>query len=164
MLIRQCLNCQKDILKIRNYFCNRSCSASYHNRINPKRKGKKYVEKFCDCSNIILTRHKFCKECRDKKRHHKFGCGIEEVKLELFLQRKRDASRFAAIRANARTITANREQKCKCGYDKHVETCHIKDIADFLPENTIGEINHPDNLILLCPNCHWEFDNIEKRE
>jgi predicted HNH restriction endonuclease len=25
----------------------------------------------------------------------------------------------------------------------------------------ISEINKPENLIILCPNCHWEFDHPE---
>ncbi len=45
-----------------------------------------------------------------------------------------------------------------CGYDKHVEICHIKAVKDFPNTSTIGDINKEDNLILLCPNCHWEFD------
>lgn len=46
-----------------------------------------------------------------------------------------------------------------CGYNKHYEVCHVKDIKDFDRDSTVYEINHADNLIHLCPNCHWEFDN-----
>jgi hypothetical protein len=46
-----------------------------------------------------------------------------------------------------------------CGYSKHVEVCHIKDIADFPDTATIEEINQESNVIGLCPNHHWEFDN-----
>lgn len=50
--------------------------------------------------------------------------------------------------------------KCSnCGYDKHVEVCHIKSISSFNNESKISEINDISNLILLCPNCHWELDN-----
>jgi predicted restriction endonuclease len=45
-----------------------------------------------------------------------------------------------------------------CGYSKHVEACHIRRIADFPASATVGEINHADNMLVLCPNCHWEFD------
>lgn len=40
-----------------------------------------------------------------------------------------------------------------------VEICHINGVAGFPDTATIDEINSPSNLIALCPNCHWEFDN-----
>jgi predicted nucleic-acid-binding Zn-ribbon protein len=46
-----------------------------------------------------------------------------------------------------------------CGYTKHVELAHIKAVSSFDKTTTLGEINSPDNVIQLCPNCHWEFDN-----
>ena len=47
----------------------------------------------------------------------------------------------------------------KCGYDKHYEVCHINDLTNQDSNKTLFEVNHPTNLIHLCPNCHWEFDN-----
>lgn len=53
-----------------------------------------------------------------------------------------------------------KESVCKnCNYSKHIEVCHIKPISDFPDSATIEEINCVENLIPLCPNCHWEFDN-----
>ena len=46
-----------------------------------------------------------------------------------------------------------------CGYSTHTELCHIKAIKDFNDNISLDEINHPTNLIVLCPNHHWEFDN-----
>ena len=37
--------------------------------------------------------------------------------------------------------------------------CHIKPLADFPDMATTAEINHPDNLLWLCRNHHWEFDH-----
>lgn len=49
--------------------------------------------------------------------------------------------------------------RCFCGYDRHVDICHKRDIADF-PDNTLLKtVNHIDNLVALCPTHHWEFDN-----
>lgn len=45
-----------------------------------------------------------------------------------------------------------------CGYNKHVEVCHKQAIHTFSETATIGEVNAPENLLILCPNCHWEFD------
>ena len=50
----------------------------------------------------------------------------------------------------------------QCGYDKHVEVCHIKPIQSFPSQTAIDIINDISNLIVLCPNCHWEFDNIKR--
>ena len=46
-----------------------------------------------------------------------------------------------------------------CGYDKHVECCHIKAVSDFPDTALLGEVNAPGNLVLLCRNCHWELDH-----
>lgn len=40
-----------------------------------------------------------------------------------------------------------------------MEICHIKPISEFSDDTLIAIINHPDNIVILCPNCHWEFDN-----
>ena len=70
------------------------------------------------------------------------------------------SNRYAKIRYHARYAFEAIITKCqKCGYDKHVEMCHIKPIKDFLETATISEINDPTNIVGLCPNCHWEFDH-----
>lgn len=46
-----------------------------------------------------------------------------------------------------------------CGYAKHVEICHKKPIKSFPVTATVAEINDISNIVALCPNCHWEFDN-----
>lgn len=45
-----------------------------------------------------------------------------------------------------------------CGYEKHVELAHIRPVTDFPDEALLSEVNHPSNVVQLCPNCHWEFD------
>lgn len=72
--------------------------------------------------------------------------------------------KYHNIRINARKVMkeANIAKVCKkCGYDKYVEACHIKAICDFAPSALISEINSLDNLMYLCPNHHWELDNLE---
>lgn len=46
-----------------------------------------------------------------------------------------------------------------CGYDIHVEICHIKSVSSFNSSAKLSEINDINNLIYLCPNHHYEFDN-----
>lgn len=55
---------------------------------------------------------------------------------------------------------SERERKCgNCGYLKHVEVAHVKSVASFSKDSTLYDVNRLENLIYLCPNCHWEFDN-----
>lgn len=46
-----------------------------------------------------------------------------------------------------------------CWYDAHYEVCHIRAVSDFPPEALVSDINALSNLVALCPNHHWEFDN-----
>lgn len=48
-----------------------------------------------------------------------------------------------------------------CGYSKHFEVAHIKAVSDFDENTKIEEINDVNNLIALCPNHHWEYDNMK---
>lgn len=85
-----------------------------------------------------------------------------KTKGEVFSYRKNWQSARSGIRkiAQKRYLDANPEHKCViCGYDKHIEVAHIKSVSEFDDCATIDEINALDNLIGLCPNHHWEYDN-----
>jgi hypothetical protein len=127
-------------------FCNSSCFASYNNKL---RKQKNPCTKCLDCETQIPIknwfRRKYCNNCLVSKR------AINRTILQMT---------HAKIRSHARRSTMDREQKCvNCGYDKFVETCHIKAVGDFEKNTTLAIVNDQSNLILLCPNCHWEFDH-----
>lgn len=80
----------------------------------------------------------------------------------MFSERKNWQSARTTIRKDAtKTYFANNtEYKCAiCGYDKHIEVAHIKAVSEFDDTATIREINSITNLIGLCPNHHWEYDN-----
>ena len=85
-----------------------------------------------------------------------------KTKKELFGNRKNWQSARSTIQKIARKIFKehNNEFKCLiCGYDKHVEIAHIKPVSEFDDNSIISEINDINNLIALCPNHHWEYDN-----
>lgn len=72
------------------------------------------------------------------------------------------SNKHTKIRRNARAkcSMAGKLKKCeKCGYDKHVEVCHIKQISSFSEDTDISIVNDFSNILILCPNCHWEHDN-----
>lgn len=163
----KCKNCNKSfsklasqIKKTENNFCSRSCSAQYNNSRRPK----KHKSKTCKqegCSVKILSCRFYCDRCIAKGRHLNGGKRLQDKTLgEVCRRESHRANLYADIRTHARKSISDRTQTCQvCGYDKHVHCCHIKGISEFSDDSLISEINHPDNLVLLCPNCHWEFDN-----
>lgn len=85
-----------------------------------------------------------------------------ETKGDLFKRYTQWQTARSAIQKGARKIyaTSNKPKRCICcGYDKHFEVAHIKAVSDFDDDVLISEINNIDNLIALCPNHHWEYDN-----
>lgn len=122
-------------------FCNHACAASFTNKIRKRKKKEKII-----IAKIIPPR---------------FANFILKTKKDLFASNKWQSAR-TRIRVHAAYVyrQSKKSRLChECGYDKYFEICHIKAVKDFPPEATIEEINHPDNLIGLCPNHHWEFDN-----
>jgi hypothetical protein len=71
------------------------------------------------------------------------------------------AARHARLRQHARRLyNAVRPYRCvRCGYDKHIEVCHKRALTSFPSDTPIAVVNDLDNLVGLCPNCHWEFDH-----
>lgn len=150
--------------------CNETKSASeYHIR---KDRGYKYLKSYCKkCSNklTICGQYDKCK-CGNKKTKKSEKCLNCHNKTNIQFNTLSDVKHYAKygkqvifqpIRSRARTVIKNRTKCEKCGYDKHVEACHIKPISSFSDDTPIDVINAPDNLLALCPNCHWEFDNIK---
>lgn len=85
-----------------------------------------------------------------------------KTKGKLFKERKNWQSASSAIRKDARKIffEKNSNPVCAiCGYKHHIEVAHKKAVSDFNDDTPISEINSIENLIALCPNHHWEYDN-----
>ena len=79
----QCLNCQIHTENPR--FCSRSCSASYNNRLSPKRQRViRQPDTTCkSCGNTFIKRrkeHKFCSK----------QCSVDYYKLLLYTKFERD--------------------------------------------------------------------------
>jgi predicted restriction endonuclease len=141
--------------------------SEYHLR---KDKGYIYLKSYCKkCSNKLTTNGQYnqcsCGKRKTKKSNRCQSCSnANQQKYETledilhYRSRYGQSAAFNIVRGRARSLLTH--SKCqKCGYDKHVEACHIKPISSF-PNNTlIDTINAPDNLLALCPNCHWEFDH-----
>jgi len=158
-----CLKCNIILIKRdQKKFCSKSCAGSYNGRAFPKRSKERLKWPKCrKCNNTVVAKYyKYCRECIDNKKHY-HGTPADEQTIEL-ASRRGGANRYDIIRAHARRIYKTElKGKCeKCNYKKHVELCHIKSISSFDKKTTIVEVNKRDNVLFLCPNCHWEFDNL----
>lgn len=86
------------------------------------------------------------------------------TKGDLFKRYKSWQTARSTIQKQARLIYQNSDKPKKCiccSYDKHYEVAHIKAVSDFDDNTLISEINNVNNLIALCPNHHWEYDNTD---
>lgn len=149
-----CLKCKNETKNPK--FCSKSCSASYNNLIPKRQRSKKC--KIHDCNNYILSNRSYCKECLKTK----FLNDYSNITLKDIIDDTGfKTNRYRRIRDNAKHTydKSNKPKLCtNCFYDKHYEVCHIKSISSFDKNTTLNEINNINNLIALCPNCHWEFD------
>lgn len=84
------------------------------------------------------------------------------LKGELFEKRKNWQSARSSIQKDARRVFFANTDKPSCiicGYSNHIEVAHKRAVSEFDDNTPISEINSVDNLIALCPNHHWEYDN-----
>ena len=91
----------------------------------------------------------------------------EKTKGELMSNRNSYQSYRSTIRRDADETFQKEDGNyacCICNYNKHVQIAHVRAVASFKDTDLISEINHIDNLIPLCPNHHWEFDNDKLNE
>ena len=167
----------KDIEKTSNNFCSRSCAATYNNtnrtsdytfnitkrrffpRITPN---YIYLKSFAECQNCNTIYSKVGTRLSNYNTCSNF-CSMELGMKNRIMKdsiKRTGANTYDVIRHNARVYSKYfYPALCmRCGYDKHYEVCHIKDLKDFSRDETFYEINHKSNLIHLCCNCHWEFD------
>lgn len=124
-----CLQCNQTTNNPK--FCNNQCSARYNNVLRPK-----------------------------KVRNKRQALSDKSIK-ELSALHNNKYKLRAYIRSNAASVFKKKGiNNCeKCGYSKYIEYCHIQSVSSFNENCKISEVNNPNNLIGLCPNCHWLTDN-----
>jgi hypothetical protein len=110
------------------------------------------------CGNLCWGKKKRCQKC---KQEHSLN-NYETLTVGDKVYDKHKYAKYSYIRFWARKIAIEQlgfKKCCNCGYDKHIEIAHKKPVSSFPPETLIKDINTPDNLLPLCPNCHYEYDN-----
>lgn len=166
-----CLYCGNPILPSPNLklvetkrkkFCNRSCSARYSNRDrdqSPTVRECRLCHKPFTVNrmrNGVLSKSQLCRECK------RIDTISNLTLAELFEKRKNWQSARTGVRNHAWLTyeRSGRPMVCAvCGYDKHIDVCHVAAVSDFAKTTLIRDVNCIDNLIALCPNHHWEYDN-----
>lgn len=170
----ECLKCHQETANTK--FCSRTCAASYNNTLYPKRKPKVKNCNICGKEFSIAGRRR-CQECRDagklrisqsfhgQKRTQYNPDFYKLLTIADYKNRPSNVSKHPLwahnnIRNFCRSWNKHMQSMpCKrCNYALHVELAHIRPISDFPETATLGEVNAPDNVVPLCPNCHWEFD------
>ena len=150
---RICLECETriyDLGKIR--FCSRSCSATYNNRAFIKRtsefsKIKTYKCVSCDTETVRKKgrQGKFCSnQCHINYRQKKTFNDIESGNIKGI--GKRSLKKFIELRDGINCKKCGQEP-IWCGEKLTLDMDHIDGDRSH---------NHPDNLRLLCPNCHTQ--------
>ena len=135
-------------------FCSYSCSSTF----NSRRRYASIEKNRCQCGKVIRKKYKQCIECLQGERQ----ATRPITKGELFKRRSTWQSARTYIRnvSHRNMEESKRDKVCFCcQYSKHVEIAHIKSVSSFSDDTTIHEICSVDNLVYLCPNCHWEYDN-----
>lgn len=158
--IRFCSTCNVQTKNLK--YCSKSCSAKQNNKI-PKRK---IIRTCSQCENIAYKcNSRLCKQhFEEKSKTHRSY--IENLTLQDYterdsIKRLHISSKFAHIRGLCRSWNKDKlKLPCyNCGYDKHVELAHIRALSSFPKTAKIKDVNSESNIVQLCPNCHWEFDN-----
>jgi len=134
-------------------FCSRSCAAKRNNVLAPKRRP---AGRCSTCGVPIPRRNKYCPK-------HLLDTRLDRSQPISAVADGSDhpACRHARLRQDARHVYRSaRPYRCvRCGYDKHIEVCHKRAITSFPLDTPISVVNSLENLVGLCPNCHWEFDH-----
>jgi len=160
----ECKNCKN---KTKNpLFCSRSCSTSYNSKAENGRKiGRARSIKFCIiCSSELPPNSNRKGKCSDCKKKIKTNTGeyVYKDQITKGMILANDTQKYRRIRWWARKTAkdSGKLKSCaKCGYSTHVECAHVKPINTFDDDDKVCEINKVNNLMGLCPNHHWEFEN-----
>lgn len=148
-----CLHCGK--ITKNKLFCSKSCSAIVNNKTAKKRQKKIWLCQYC--RGKVSKNKNVCKLCYCKNKVLK----SKSKTIGLFKNRE-PRHRYQNVRHHAHQIANlhNLPKRCiKCGYDIHVELCHVIDICKFPNTATLGKVNSINNLVYLCRNHHWELGN-----
>lgn len=163
-----CENCGKEFNKLpssikrtKHNFCSKRCSNVKSNQ--NRWKGHISVlnnHKCIQCGKLRDYRSALCQSCRNLE--HKKKCETITIKKLKQKHKNKIQSWYSSEIRNFNRVWNKHLLNfgCQiCGYNNHIELCHIKPICSFNENSMLKEINDESNNVVLCPNHHWEFDN-----
>lgn len=169
-----------ELISLICYGCSKSITRTVKWIRYSSAKGRINIYCSNECIGTSSKIYKTCLNCKcsfygDGKKYCSISCSnsaqpkrkktIKPIKIKkefLFTQLSKTKAEClrSTIQKHARIVMKDQLKKCiKCGYEKHVEVCHLKSVSSFPDSALISEINDPKNLTILCPNCHWELDH-----
>jgi len=171
--MKKCVKCRDDFVGSGKKFCSRSCSVSFNNSINSKKK-KEGLCKLCGCQ--ISKKRLYCSKCI--KEYYKSikskNCSICGVELENSNKNhgwckdcKSKKQKEHRLHIKQRCVDYKGGECQICGYNKclaalefhHIES-HDKDFTISFASSSLKNMEEIkkelDKCILLCANCHRE--------
>ena len=136
-------------------YCSRSHAAIHTNQQSPKRRRTHTCAATCD--TLIPGNRQFCAVHGKRKADYR-TLTVAQLKAKDAIKHPRYYRGY--LNSITRLLNAHRPRICQaCGYNKHVEYCHVRPIKSFNDAATVQEVSGPDNILVLCPNWHWEYDH-----
>lgn len=165
-MIVQCKECfdffekkLSQINKTKNHFCSRSCAAKFNNKGIQRNPSKERICKSCNITFRLSSTHKSKSHCQSCKMEPVYGSmTLGEYRIRY---KGSGPGMYSYLRYLNREWNSHlRSLPCAiCNYSKYVELAHIKSLKNLPDSVTIFQANAKENVIQLCPNCHWELDN-----
>jgi DNA-directed RNA polymerase subunit M/transcription elongation factor TFIIS len=150
-------------------FCNRSC-AGFYNNAHFHHNTRVSTSVCSNCGAIVnlkkqknggYPKRKYCDTCLRLVHANGNSLVMNYNKGEHFGRHKNWQSARSMIQRHARRVYLHSglPRKCRvCGYDNHIEISHLIPVKSFASDTSLMVINAISNLIPLCPNHHWEYD------
>ena len=150
--MNNCLHCGAATTNAK--YCSRSHAAIHTNQQAPKRR----LTRVCsECDTLIPGSRQFCAVHGKRKANYRL---MTVAQLKAKDVNKHPSYYRGHLNSITRLLNAHRPRVCQaCGYAKHVEYCHIQPIKAFPDSTTVQEVSGPENILVLCPNYHWEYDH-----
>ena len=150
--MNNCLHCGAETANPK--YCSRSHAAIHTNQQAPKRQ---LTRKCQECDTLIPANRQCCAVHGKRKADYRL-LTVAQLKAKDAI--KHPSYYRGYLNSITRLLNAHRPRICQaCGYDKHVEYCHRRPISSFPDSVTVQMVSGPENILVLCPNCHWEYDH-----